>query len=297
MDGEDHYAVLGLPSGEEGAKLSEKEITKAYRLKALELHPDKRPDDPNAHSNFQKLTTSYAILKDEIARKLFDDLLRVKHEKFQRQAQSDSKRRKMMSDLEERERHAFAPDPSSRAREEEERIARKLKEEIARIRAMHSNKGSATTTHPSKKDTAAMEKNINNGGGSSGLDKEKVLKVSWEKTREDYIAQRLRQIFEEFGVVEDVVIKSSKKKGSALVVMGSKDAAVAAIGNVLGDLSNPLLVLPLQSVSSPVSFGVEENIESDGPKLGNLVGAGYQAFEESVLDKLKKAAKRQRDVL
>ncbi|KAL2521177.1 J domain-containing protein [Forsythia ovata] len=75
MDGEDHYAVLGLPSGEEGAKLSEKEITKAYRLKALELHPDKRPDDPNAHSNFQKLTTSYAILKDEIARKLFDDLL------------------------------------------------------------------------------------------------------------------------------------------------------------------------------------------------------------------------------
>ncbi|CAK9186017.1 unnamed protein product [Ilex paraguariensis] len=55
----DHYAVLGLPSGEEGFKLSEKEISKAYRLKALELHPDKRPDDPNADANFQKLKTSY----------------------------------------------------------------------------------------------------------------------------------------------------------------------------------------------------------------------------------------------
>ncbi|CAA3016291.1 dnaJ homolog subfamily C member 17-like [Olea europaea var. sylvestris] len=293
MDGEiDHYVVLGLPSGEEGAKLSEKEITKAYRLKALELHPDKRPDDPNAHDNFQKLTTSYAILKDEKARKLFDDLLRVKREKFQRQSQQDSKRRKMMSDLEERERYAFAPDPSSRAREEEERIARKLKEEIARIRTMHSNKGSATTT-PSTKDTNARGKSNMDDGGS-GLNKEKVLKVSWEKTGEDYTAQRLREIFAEFGVVEDVVIKSSKKKGSALVVMGSKDAADAATGNVLGDLSNPLLVLPLQPASSPVNFGVEANTESDVPKLSNLVGAGYQAFEESVLDKLKKAAQRQK---
>ncbi|KAL2537807.1 DNAJ heat shock N-terminal domain-containing protein [Forsythia ovata] len=295
MDGEvDHYAVLGLPSGEEGAKLSEKEIKKAYRLKALELHPDKRPDDPNAHDNFQKLTTSYAILNDEKARKLLDDLLRVKREKFQRQSQQDSKRRKMMSDLEERERNAFAPDPSLRAREEEERIARKLKEEIARIRAMSRNKGSATTTPP-KKDTAARGRNNTDGGGSGrGLDKGKVLKVSWEKTGEDYTAQRLREIFEEFGVVEDVVIKSSKKKGSALVVMGSKDAAVAATGNVLGDLSNPLLVLPLEPASSPVSFGVEANVETDGPKLSNLVGAGYQAFEESVLEKLKKAAQRQK---
>ncbi|CAG7895960.1 unnamed protein product [Brassica rapa] len=39
----DHYIVLGLPSGEEALKLSEKEITKAYKLKALVLHPDKTP--------------------------------------------------------------------------------------------------------------------------------------------------------------------------------------------------------------------------------------------------------------
>jgi len=50
----DHYTALDLPSGKEGAKLSEIDISKAYRKKALELHPDKRPDDPiNVHSNFQ----------------------------------------------------------------------------------------------------------------------------------------------------------------------------------------------------------------------------------------------------
>nr|GMC99159.1 DnaJ homolog subfamily C member 17 [Ipomoea batatas] len=74
----DHYAVLGLPSGEDGARLSDKEIAKAYRIKALELHPDKRPNDPNAQSYFQKLKASYEILKDDKARKQFDDLLRTK---------------------------------------------------------------------------------------------------------------------------------------------------------------------------------------------------------------------------
>lgn len=288
----DHYAALGLPSGEEGAKLSEKDIAKAYKKKALELHPDKRPDDPNAHLNFQKLKTSYEVLKDEKARKLFDDLLRVKREKIQRQSQHDSKRRKMMSDLDARERAAFSPDASVLAREEEERIARKLKEEIARIRAMHSKKV-FTPVDPSQKEAQARAKESKGGKGSS-VDREKVLKVSWEKIGEDYTAQRLRELFSEFGEVEDVVIKSSKKKGSALVVMSSKDAANASCGNVLGDLSNPLLIVPLQPpMQSPIS-NAEKNEESEGPSLSNLVGAGYQKFEDSVLEKMRKAAQRKK---
>ncbi|XP_073292796.1 uncharacterized protein [Primulina huaijiensis] len=287
----DHYVVLSLPSGEEGARLSEQEINKAYRSKARELHPDKRRDDPNAHADFLKLQTSYEVLKDEKARKLFDDLLRVKREKLQRQRQHDSKRQKMMSDLEERERSAFVADPILEAQKEEQRISRKLKEEIARIRDMHSKNKMATGTSPFKKDKPSGGKDSKEGG-STGLDKDKVLKVSWERIGEEYTSQRLREIFEKFGGVEDVVIKSSKKKGSALVVMASKDFAVAATGNVLGDLSNPLLVLPLQTASTPSGFSAERN-EPDGPKLSNLVGRGYQAFEESVLDKLmKKAAQR-----
>lgn len=288
----DHYAVLGLPSGEEGAKLTEKEISKAYRSKALELHPDKRPDDPNAHINFQKLKTSYEVLKDEKARKLFDDLLRVKRDKVKRQSQQDLKRRKMMSDLEERERAAYDADPSMREREEEDRIARKLKEEIARIRSMFTNQAPAESA-ASKKAT----KGNTDGVGGSNLDKEKILKVSWEKIGEGYTSKRLRELFEKFGEVDDVVINSSKKKGSALVAMVSKDAAAAVIGNVLGDLSNPLLVLPYkqaQSTTSPISSNVQKDVAPDAPKLNNLVGAGYQEFENSVLEKLKKAAQSQK---
>ncbi|KAL3655620.1 hypothetical protein CASFOL_000016 [Castilleja foliolosa] len=288
----DHYAVLGLPSGEKGASLSEQDINKAYRSRARELHPDKRPDDPDAHANFLNLQNSYQVLKDEKARKLFDALLTIKREKIHRQGQHDSKRRRMMSDLEERERSAFAVDPTMKAQEEEKRIARQLKEEIARIIAMHTKKTSVVST-PLKKDRGKGSAD-SGGGGDVALDK--VLKVSWEKIGvEDYTAQSLKEIFLEFGGVEDVVIKSRKKKGSALVVMASKDDAMAATGNVLGNLSNPLLVLPLQPAASPVAVSAEKKEADDGLKLNNLVGAGYKAFEDTVLEKLrKKAAEEQK---
>uniref|UniRef100_A0A2P2KQG4 J domain-containing protein n=1 Tax=Rhizophora mucronata TaxID=61149 RepID=A0A2P2KQG4_RHIMU len=282
----DHYRVLGLPSGEEGAKLTEKEISKAYKLKALELHPDKRPDDPDAHANFQKLKSSYEILKDEKARKLFDDLLRVKREQEIRRSQQGAKRQKMVSDLEERERMAFAPDPAAKAREEEERISRKLKEEIARIIAMSAKKA-APATPASKRETAGMAKEK-----ITDTEKEKMLKVSWEKVGEDYTAESLRELFAKFGGVEDVVIKSSKKKGSALVVMATKEAAVAATGSISGNLSNPLLVLPLQSSSAAEFSYVQRSSESD--HVDHLVGAGYKAYEDSILDKLLKAAASQK---
>lgn len=221
----DHYLVLGLPSGEEGAKLSEKEISKAYRAKALELHPDKRQDDPNAHANFQRLKSSYEILKDEKERKAFDDRLRARREQQLRQMQQDSKKRKLVSDLEERERAAFAPDPSAVARQEEERIARNLRDEIASIRAMHANKGAGA---PPAKGTSASSGKESTGGSGIGLDKQKVLKVTWEKVGPDYSPERLKELFSKFGEVEDVVIRSSKKRGSALVVMGSKDSVVRA---------------------------------------------------------------------
>lgn len=283
----DHYTVLGLPSGEEGSNLTQKDINKAYKSKALELHPDKRPDDPNAAANFQQLRTSYDILKDEKARKLFDDLLRVKRENQRRESQRDGKRRKMVSDLEKREREAFSPDSAARGREEEDRIAKKLKEEIARIRAMHAKKAGADLG-VKKESTASSD------GGGGGVDQEKVLKVSWEKVGEDYSADKLRELFSKFGEVEDVVIKGkgSKKKGSALVVMATKQGAVATIGNVIGHLANPLLVLPLKPAMPADSWGASKSVEPEAPS--KLVGAGYQAFEDSVLMKLQKAAAKQK---
>lgn len=222
----DHYSILGLPTGEEGAKLTEKEISKAYKVKALELHPDKNRDDPKAHDKFQRVKSSYEILKDEKARKLFDDLLKVKQEQQRRHSERDAKKRRMVSDLEERERAAFAPDPDAREREKEERILKELKEQVARVRAMHANKGKNAAS-VSKTEMGGVGKESADTGGQSAVDKKRILKVSWEKVGEGYTAERLRELFSKFGDVEDVVIK--KKRGSALVVMASEDAAVSLL--------------------------------------------------------------------
>ncbi|GAB2254173.1 hypothetical protein Droror1_Dr00021982 [Drosera rotundifolia] len=275
----DHYRVLGLPSGEEGAKLTFDEIKKAYKSKALELHPDKRLDDPKAQDNFQKLRNSYDILQDDKARKLFDDLMRAKRETELRQTQRGVKRKKMVSDLERREQESFAPDPVVIAREEEERIKKKLQEEIARIRAMHSKKNTPVKHQKREREMG------NDSARGPGVDKERMLKVTWDVVGQDYSATRLKELFQQFGEVEDVVIRSSKKKGSALVVLASEEAAIAALG-CIGDLANPLLVFPVKP--TPI-YPSASDVKS------NLVGASYQAFENSVLEKLAQAAKKQKE--
>ncbi|CAD6251384.1 unnamed protein product [Miscanthus lutarioriparius] len=57
-------------------------------------------------------------------------------------------------------------------------------------------------------------------------DKGKILKVSWDGSADSYNAAKLEELFQKFGKVEDIVIKTrkSRSKGSTIVVMGSKEA-------------------------------------------------------------------------
>lgn len=295
---EDHYQVLGLQSGREGSKLSVVEIRKAYRARALVCHPDKRPDDPNAAALFQKIQTAYELLTDETARKAFDEFVRLRDERLNREHQraSDvsSKRRKMMDELNEREKAFDArKQKEENDKAEEDRAAKKLREEIARIRAKHAQKSfgfAQSFAEATKKETKA--------DSVQSTDKEKMVKTTWNSLAgcDDYSAERLREIFERFGTVEDVVIrrKSLKKKGSAIIVMGSKAEADAATRSHCGDLSNPLLVLPLLSSTTNSGYQFEDKqaeADNDG-ELNNIVGAGYHAYEDSVLKKLQKAAEK-----
>ena len=77
----------------------------------------------------------------------------------------------------------------------------------------------------------------------------RTLKVSWTRPGIEYTSADLRRIFSVHGEVEDIVLREAKKrKGSALVVMATKEAAEKAAQNVHGELSNPLLVIPLTKV-------------------------------------------------
>lgn len=294
-DDVDHYAVLGLPSGEEGSNLSLKEIEKAYRNQSRIRHPDKRPDDPNATADFQLLTTSYEVLRDEVARSCFDAKLRSRRERVLRDSFQDAKRRKMATDLEERERSAAATvDPAEEVLWKEKMKADELKREIAEFKARRAKRASESVYGQQN-----GEKKVGGEKVGPSLDKGRMLKVSWETSGGNYGAAKLREIFERFGIVEDVVIrsKSSKKKASAIVVMTSRDAMVRAMQSMSGDITNPLLVLPLEPIAPSFSSTSSTNqSESMGPEFNNVVGAGFQDYEAFVMKKLQEANEKKKFV-
>ncbi len=63
----DYYEVL-----EVSRTVSAAELKKAYRKKALELHPDRNPNDPAAEEQFKICAEAYAVLSDPQKRQLYD---------------------------------------------------------------------------------------------------------------------------------------------------------------------------------------------------------------------------------
>lgn len=63
----DYYEVLGVKKDATG-----EEIKKAYRKKAMELHPDRNPDDPTAEAKFKEAAEAFDVLKDDNKRARYD---------------------------------------------------------------------------------------------------------------------------------------------------------------------------------------------------------------------------------
>jgi molecular chaperone DnaJ len=66
-DKRDYYEVLGVPRD-----ASEAEIKKAYKKLAVQLHPDKNPDDPTAEERFKEASEAFEVLRDAQKRQVYD---------------------------------------------------------------------------------------------------------------------------------------------------------------------------------------------------------------------------------
>jgi molecular chaperone DnaJ len=63
----DYYEVLGVQRG-----ASEQEIKSAYRKLALQFHPDRNPNNPDAEEKFKECSEAYAVLADAEKRSMYD---------------------------------------------------------------------------------------------------------------------------------------------------------------------------------------------------------------------------------
>lgn len=63
----DYYEILGL-----GRDAGAGEVKKAYRQKALQFHPDRNREDPDAEEKFKEASEAYEVLSDPQKRQIYD---------------------------------------------------------------------------------------------------------------------------------------------------------------------------------------------------------------------------------
>src|SRR5258706_1275160 len=64
----DYYNIIRVPTTASAA-----EVRRAYRKRALEIHPDVNPT-PDATARFKELNQAYHVLGDPVRRSLYDSL-------------------------------------------------------------------------------------------------------------------------------------------------------------------------------------------------------------------------------
>src|ERR671934_2650178 len=63
----DYYEVLGV-----SRSASAEELKRAYRKLALQYHPDRNPNDPQAEARFKEVNEAYEVLSDQSKRQRYD---------------------------------------------------------------------------------------------------------------------------------------------------------------------------------------------------------------------------------
>ncbi|KAJ2851749.1 hypothetical protein IWW36_000894 [Coemansia brasiliensis] len=215
----DLYELLGI-----SADAGEKEITKAYRVKALQYHPDKNRDRPDAARLFHDIKAAYDLLTDPKQRSDYDAKRRVLIAKRQRQNALSSKRKRMKSELERAELQA-----RNMQNERKERESQHVHDEAARFRE-EMLKAEWRHDKEMRKHMQEIHK-MEHDEEDDELDR--TIRIKWDD-KLDYNQQSLTKLFSPFGQLEEVVVApvsdSSRRRGkflptSALLVFKSVAAA------------------------------------------------------------------------
>jgi len=251
-------------------------VKRAWRRRALETHPDKHPGDKAKAAAFALAQRAWELLRTETGRMEAEGRLRARWLARARELERSAKRRRLADDLEERERAHLRRGDGSAGAAGGAGVRAALSAELEALRERRTGRGSA----PGPSSAGPPGGSDAEAGGSAGgrpppppEDVARAVKATWLKSSgADYPYARLKAIFSALGEVEDIVVRESKHKGSAVVLLGSSEAARSACQRVCGDARAPLLVVPAPAAA-----------------LAGAAAPGGRAFEAAVLARLRAA--------
>lgn len=219
------------------------QIRKAYRKKALVCHPDKNPDNPKAAELFHELASALEVLTDESARAAYDRVLNAKQAAALRHSELDSKRRKLIEDLERREKEASTKQASRRHGYSADKTPEEqLKDEMDRLR----NEGSRLLEEEQElmRKQLAEERLKMQESSRKWDSSQHRIKIKWKAEKGDetnggYNETVLRNYLKKYGDIVALIV-SGKKRGSAVVEFKTQEAAEMAVDYEKGDMKNPI---------------------------------------------------------
>ncbi|KAI1793696.1 DnaJ-domain-containing protein [Ganoderma leucocontextum] len=123
------YELLELPVG-----ATEQEINTAYRQMSLKVHPDRNCGNPDAARKFLELQQAQERLLDPLQRTSLDAELRSREALKARYANYDAKRKRLVKELEEREREPEKARVRKEAENKRQRENQRIMEEGRQLR-------------------------------------------------------------------------------------------------------------------------------------------------------------------
>ncbi|KAF2126677.1 DnaJ-domain-containing protein [Dothidotthia symphoricarpi CBS 119687] len=250
---EDLYALLAVPFDAEEAH-----IKRAYRKASIKYHPDKNPDNADAADRFIYLGWARDILLDEGLKGEYDRARARRREKNLQDELLSGTRRRMMEDLEARERagrdagaglkRKRAEDMSEAERQEQEvqRLAedgkRRRKEAQERRRKLDEESlPTPTSTESAPTPTSTQP------GATPALARTIKARFHRSPTTQSWDKHTLSTLFARYGPIDSVVTPKDKKirdSGAkhrrlvavAFIVYTRVDHAYAAVADAMADM-------------------------------------------------------------
>ncbi|CAF0798959.1 unnamed protein product [Brachionus calyciflorus] len=276
------------------------QIKKAYRKKALELHPDKNPDNKEeAERKFIELGKAFEILADKTARAAYDAVRRQKREKAKRDQQLDEKRRKLKEDLERREAEAAAKYEKKTEIYKKSKEEEWLQKEVDRLRKEGSKLLEEEMNFINqqirleKKRTSESETKQTKSNKQQAVPK---IKITWSKEKaSDKIKldeNLLNHIFSSYGDIEFIVMG---KKSSAILEYKNEQSVIKCYNDEANLNDKYGLVIKIIGELSPTVKNKEtspqKNQESVVDDLANFDSTkSFEDMEMEILKKLKAAS-------